>query len=129
MADTERDDEPESTESANGHGGTKTAVRAAAIAAASGATALAARKAFSSSGKSSSGGERGGRSGGDDSVLSSAFASAWDSARGSLVPAIEEAAGHAGEWVARNAPEVVRETLVPRFIKGFQRAHDSGDDD
>ena len=41
----------------------------------------------------------------------------------------EDAAGAAGEWVARNSPELVSETLVPRFIRGFEKAHRSSSDD
>ena len=46
-----------------------------------------------------------------------------------LKPLAEDAAGAAGEWVARNSPELVSETLVPRFIRGFEKAHRSSSDD
>jgi len=132
MADSEQLQDVEETK--DGHSGTrKTVARAAAIAAASGATALAAKKAF---GDRDSGGddEDGARkqrrkSSSDDSVFSSVVSSAWDSARDSLVPMIEDAATHAGEYVGRHAPELVRETIVPRFIRGFERASESGDED
>ena len=107
-----------------GHAG-KTAVQAAAIAAVSGATALAAKKAFGGRG---SGEEKAARSqgkGGKDDVFTSMVSSAWDSARDSLGPMIEDAAGHAGEYLARSGPEIVRDTIVPRFIDGFERARDS----
>jgi len=55
--------------------------------------------------------------------------SAWSSARDSLLPMIEDAAGQAGEYLARNGPEIVRENVVPRFIRGFERASKSSDDD
>jgi hypothetical protein len=45
---------------------------------------------------------------------------------------LENAATHAGEYVAKNAPDVVTDTLVPQFIRGFERANrksSSSDDD
>jgi hypothetical protein len=134
MADSERaETQPE--EETNGHegngGARKAVVRAAAIAAASGATALAAKKAFSDRGSTGSDDERSSRRsrGGDGSVLSSVVSSAWDSARETVVPMIEDAAEHAGAYLARNGPEVVRETIVPRFIRGFERAQESASED
>ena len=41
---------------------------------------------------------------------------------------IEDAAGHAGEYLANNGPEILRDTIVPRFIDGFERARGSGDE-
>ena len=38
------------------------------------------------------------------------------------MPLAEEAADAAGKWVAENAPDVVREQIVPRFIESFQDA-------
>lgn len=148
MAETETAEQTQSEET-SGDGATaehdtrKTAVRAAAIAAASGATALAAKKAFSGRGqKADEEGEGADRKparkqgGGDESVLSSMLTSSWESARGSLVPMLEDAATSAGEYVARNAPDVVTEKLVPQFIRGFERGRkqdksgsSSGDDE
>lgn len=116
----------EETNGSNG-GGARTAVRAAAIAAVSGATALAAKKAFIDRGSSEEKQERSERKQGNDDVLSSMFSSAWDSARDSLVPMLQDAASSAGEYVARNSPELVRETIVPKFIAGFERGRDSDD--
>jgi hypothetical protein len=147
MAETETAEQTQSEET-GGNGATiehdtrKTAVRAAAIAAASGATALAAKKAFSGRGqKADDEGEGGDRrparkkGDGDESVFSSMLTSSWESARGSLVPMLEDAATSAGEYVARNAPDVVSEKLVPQFIRGFERgrqqdkSRSSGDSD
>jgi hypothetical protein len=133
MATSQESPQSETGKEANGHNGSrdrtrKTVVRAATIAAASGATALAARKVLDrDSGKQE--GERKSSSGqsGDLSVVTSMVSSAWDSARESLVPMIEDAAENAGEYLGRNAPEVVRETVVPRFISGFQRARKGSD--
>lgn len=54
----------------------------------------------------------------NDSLL----ATAWDSASGALVPLAEGAAEAAGKWVARNSPDLIRERLMPRFIKSFTDA-------
>ena len=55
--------------------------------------------------------------------------SAWNSARGTLAPMIEDAAGQAGEFLAQNGPELVTETIIPRFIEGFERGRKSGSED
>jgi len=120
----------------NGHEGsnggrTGTVVRAAAIAAASGATALAAKKAFGGGGgrQSGSGGSSGGGSKGSDTLVTTFLASGWDSAKDTIVPMLEDAATQAGAYVARNAPEVIADTIVPQFIRGFERARSSADDE
>jgi len=130
------DSEQETQDTSNGHGGglavaKKSAVKAAAIAAAGSATAFAARKALQDRGSGSDNEERGQsgrRQSSDDSVLSSALTSAWDSARDSIVPMVGDASTHAGEYVGRHAPEIVRDTIVPQFIRGFERARKSDDD-
>jgi hypothetical protein len=121
------DEQTQQQEKQNGHDNRRTVVRAAALAAASGATALAAKKALSHDSRSEPGSEgkrRDSRSG-DGSVVSSMVSSAWGSARESLVPMIEDAAGQAGEYLAKNGPELVRENIVPRFIRGFERGRES----
>jgi len=134
MADAEareRENTEETTNEggSNGGGGAgRTAVRAAAIAAVSGATALAAKKAFGDRGSSEDKPERSERKRGNNDVVSSMVSSAWDSARDSVVPMLENAATSAGEYVARSGPDLVRETLVPRFIDGFERGRDSEND-
>jgi hypothetical protein len=57
-------------------------------------------------------------SGGSGSLLQTV----WDSAAGSIMPLAEEAADAAGKWTAKNAPDVVRDELVPRFIEAFNDA-------
>jgi hypothetical protein len=42
-----------------------------------------------------------------------------ESAPDMLLPLVEHAAEAAGRWVARNAPELVRDQLLPRFIGAF----------
>jgi hypothetical protein len=114
-------------QSQNGSNGRRTVLRAAALAAASGATAIAAKKALSGRHESQSG-ERGSDTGsGGESLFSGMLTSGWDSARESLLPLAEEAATGAGEFVARNAPDIVRESLVPKFISGFEGARTSSE--
>jgi hypothetical protein len=135
--------EEQTNGSSEENGGTgRAALRAAAIAAASGATAIAARKALSSRSDSDEGddGEQGERrprkkqssGGGADSVLTTALSTGWESARDTVVPMLGNAAVQAGEYVARSSPELVRDTIVPQFIRGFESARknsDDGDDD
>ena len=40
------------------------------------------------------------------------------------MPLAEDAAGAAGTYLAKNGPEFVRETVVPRFIKAFNDAQE-----
>jgi hypothetical protein len=132
---TQQAETPQTTGQDGGNGsnggGHKTAFRAVALAAASGATAIAARKAFSGRQGSGSGQENKNRGsgGGDDSLVSSMLTSGWDAAKDSLLPLAENAATSAGEFLAQSGPEVVRETLVPSFIAGFESARNSGSSD
>jgi hypothetical protein len=128
QAETKERENVEETSGNGSSGAGKTAVRAAAIAAVSGATALAAKKAFGDRGSDEDKPERAQRKGGGNDVLSSMFSSGWDSAKDSLVPMIEDAASSAGEYLARNGPELVRDTILPRFIDGFERGRKSGDE-
>jgi hypothetical protein len=119
-------------ENGGSNGGHKTAVRAAAIAAATGATAIAAKKAFSSKDDESSGEskeKRSGGSGADASVMAAMLSSGWHAAKDSLLPFAEDAAGAAGEWVGREGPDYLSDSIVPRFIKGFEKARSKSDDD
>ena len=127
---TEQQTTDEQHEGGNG-GGHKGAVRAAAIAAATGATAFAAKKALSNREQTKDARQkpRSGEGGDDESMVGAMLVSGWHAAKDSLLPFAEDAAGAAGEWVARNGPELVRDTLVPRFIRGFERARKSGDDE
>jgi len=113
-------------------GGGGKAVRAAAIAAATGATALAAKKAFSGRGQSDESTERKSKSrkssGSQDTLIGDMISSGWHGAKDSLLPFAEEAAGAAGEWVAKNGPDFLADTIVPRFIRGFERARKPADD-
>jgi hypothetical protein len=53
---------------------------------------------------------------------SSLLSTVWDTASVSLLPLAEEAAEAAGKWTAENAPDVVRDRIVPRFIESFNEA-------
>jgi hypothetical protein len=91
-------------------------VRTAAVAAASGAAVMAARHALARVGNRREA-SRGG-------ALSTGLDAAWDAAREHLLPMIGEGAAAAGRYVAENAPDVVRETILPRFLHGFHEARE-----
>jgi hypothetical protein len=111
------------------------ALATAAAAAAAGAAVYGLRKALASGGGASSllpsrsdqddsedgddGEEResGGRLPGGSLV-----STVLDSASSSLLPLAEEAADALGKWTAENAPDVVRDRIVPRFIESFNDA-------
>jgi hypothetical protein len=108
------------------------ALATAAAAAAAGAAVYGLKKALKSgdNGKSSRSehdddydddGEES-TSGGAVSGAGGFLSSVWESASDSLVPLAEEAADAAGKWVAENAPDLVRDRIVPRFIESFQDA-------
>jgi len=116
------------TQTANGSDARKTALRAAAIAAASGATAIAARKAFSQGSQSDSSTSNGGGSSTNDSLLGGMAGAGWGAARDAIVPFAADAARAGGEYLAKNGPDFMRDTVVPSFIEGFQGAEKSDDD-
>src|SRR5438105_12840983 len=129
MTENENENETTSQSSTGSSGsgsGARTAVKAAAAAAATGAAAVAVRKALSSNGKShaSKNGDADGHSSSGGSFLTSIASGGWDAARDALVPLAEDAAGAAGTYLAKNGPEFVRETIVPRFIKAFNEAQE-----
>jgi hypothetical protein len=109
-----------------GGGATGTAVKAAAAAAATGVAALAAKKALSSrggsNGQSSNGSSAGDKEDEGPSMLNSVLSGGWEAARDALMPAAEDAAGAAGEYVAQNGPDFLRDRIVPRFIESFNEA-------
>src|SRR5215210_2446733 len=121
--DQQQGEENESAEggSGGGGGGASTAVKAAAAAAATGVAAFAAKKALSGRGSSNGQSTNGGspsKRGDMGSTLNSVLSGGWEAARDALVPAAEDAAGAAGEYLAKNGPDFVREQIVPRFIDG-----------
>jgi hypothetical protein len=97
-----------SAEDGSGHG----AARAVAAAAASGAAALAVKRALG----------RGARR--EHAGLGPVLEAAWSSARETLLPALEESAEHLGRYVAENAPDTLRDSILPRFLDSFREAHE-----
>ncbi len=106
------------------------ALATVAVAAAAGAGVYALRKALASGGGSSTAlarrngdgddeGDENGNGGGSRSAL---LDTVWDSASDAVLPMAEEAADAAGKWLAENAPDVMRERIIPRFIESFSDA-------
>jgi hypothetical protein len=123
MAESQETTQQDEAQGGNGSDAKKTAIRAAAIAAASGATAIAARKAFSDRQQGGSTKQKNG--GSPDSLFGGMLGSGLHAAKDSLLPFAEDAARAAGEYLGRSGPDVVRETIVPSFIEGFQQAQKS----
>lgn len=112
------------------------ALATAAVAAAAGAAVYGLRKALAGNGGGASSllpgrggeadgedGEDGGkREGGGRLSGGSLLSTVWESASSSLLPLAEEAADTAGKWTAENAPDVIRDRIVPRFIEAFNDA-------
>ncbi len=112
------------------------ALATAAVAAAAGVAAYGLRKALTTGGGAASlvpghndeddreddDDDREGGNGGGLARGSSLLSTVWDSAAGSLLPLAEEAADAAGKWTAENAPDLVRDRIVPRFIESFKDA-------
>src|SRR3954467_6238410 len=115
------------------------ALATAAVAAAAGVAAYGLRKALTAGGGAASivpgrdsdddreddeDGEE--RNGGGLARGGSLLSKVWDSASSSLLPLAEEAAEAAGKWTAENAPDLVRDRIVPRFIESFNDAAQRG---
>ena len=98
------------------------ALRAAAVAAATTAGAAAARQAFKRARSAGSEAREKGLSG---DTISSGAKAAWQAARQHLLPAAEEAAQALGRYLATDAPELVRDVLVPRLVRSFEEARSS----
>ena len=123
----QQNDEQEQQEQSGGQGGgTGTAVKAVAAAAATGAAALAAKKVMSSrggsNGNSGNGSSPKSQDEGMGTILSSVLSGGWEAAQDALLPAAEDAAGAAGEYVAQHGPEILRDRIVPRFVDSFNEA-------
>jgi len=106
------------------------ALATAAVAAAAGVGAYALRKALTSGSATSLVPGRNGQGDGEDDDEgdggslggSSLLSTVLDSASSSLLPLAEATAEAAGKWTAENAPDVVRDRIVPRFIESFNDA-------
>jgi hypothetical protein len=118
----------------NGSSGAKKALKIGGLAAAAGTAAFAASKAMTSRGKkgddagtgsSEDGGARGRGGRVSAEQLVSAIGNArWDVLRDLVIPVAENGARSAGAFVAKEGPEFLSESLVPKFIEGFNEAHD-----
>ena len=105
------------------------ALATVAVAAAAGAGVYALKKALGSGGGTSNALARrngdgddedeNGNGGGSRSAL---LDTVWESASDAVLPVAEEAADAAGKWLAENAPDVMRERIIPRFIESFSDA-------
>jgi hypothetical protein len=117
-------------EQQNGGSGARKALKIGGLAAAAGTAAFAASKAMSSRGEkaedsgSSNGGAARGRGGrvSADQLISAIGNARWDVLRDLVVPVAENGARSAGAYVARQGPEFLSESLVPKFIDGFNEA-------
>lgn len=93
----------------------RTALRAAAIAAGTTAATAAARRAFRASGAEGSS-TRG--------TVVAALLSAWEAAQEHVIPPAEGAMEAIGRYLATDAPEVLRDRLVPRLVEAFEDARE-----
>src|SRR5256885_16839960 len=127
MADDNQDKQQEQSRGGAG-GGAGTAVKAAAAVAATGVAALGAKKALSHRGSSNGGSSNGSSGSGSDvgAMLNSVLSGGWEAARDALVPAAEDAAGAAGEYLAKKRPGFGRRDIGPRLIQGFNQASRRG---
>jgi hypothetical protein len=120
-------------EQQNGGSGAKKALKIGGLAAAAGTAAFAASKAMGSRGKtndddseSSKDGAaqaRGGRVS-TEQIFSAIGSARWDVLRDIVVPIAENGARSAGAYVAKEGPEFLSESLVPKFIDGFNEGHE-----
>jgi hypothetical protein len=116
-------------ENGNGDSGARKALKIGALAAAAGTAAYAASRAMTSSGSQgdddegseNGGGGRGGRTT-MDQIASAIGNSRWDMLRDMVVPFAESGARSAGAYVAKDTPDFLSDTLVPKFIEGFVEA-------
>jgi hypothetical protein len=120
-------------EQQNGGSGARKALKIGGLAAAAGTAAFAASKAMSSRGKkndddseSSKDGAARGRSGrvSTEQIVSAIGSARWDVLRDVVVPIAENGARSAGAYVAKEGPEFLSESLVPKFIDGFNEGHE-----
>jgi hypothetical protein len=120
-------------EQQNGGSGARKALKIGGLAAAAGTAAFAASKAMSSRGKqddddseSSEDGAARARSGrvSTEQVFSAIGSARWDVLRDIVVPIAENGARSAGAYVAKEGPEFLSESLVPKFIDGFNEGHE-----
>ena len=124
--------------SRNGSTALRRAAAGGALAAAAGTTVYLTRKAMKNhegdGGNTPQDSERlkTSAAGGEATEASSRFddfftvlrTSGWDAANDMLVPVAANAARALGAFVAEKSPELLRDTLLPRFIDGFTQARE-----
>jgi hypothetical protein len=120
-------------EQQNGGSGAKKALKIGGLAAAAGTAAFAASKAMGSRAKkndddseSSQDGAaqaRGGRVS-TEQIFSAIGSARWVVLRDIVAPIAENGARSAGAYVAKEGPEFLSESLVPKFIDGFNEGHE-----
>ena len=139
--ETQESASPESSSNSNGSG-LRAAAKAGALAAAAGTTIYVTRRVMRSSsgeeGEQSGDPGRAAKSkgtGGTQEARSSAggrfdafFATlntqGLDAAANMLVPVAENAAQAAGAYAADRAPDFLADTILPKFVEGFNRARE-----
>lgn len=118
----------------NGGSGARTALKVGALAAAAGTAAFAASKAMTSRGEKSE--ESAGSSSEDgdgksralsgkvsmEQLISAIGNARWDVLKDLVVPFAESGAKSAGAFVAKEGPDILSESLVPKFLEGFNEA-------
>jgi hypothetical protein len=119
MADEKREspERPEENGRSGSDSAARTALRAAALAAGTTAVTAAARRAFSSGSGSSGGGSSRG-------TLMATLLAAWEAAQEHVLPPAEDAMEAIGRYLATDAPDVLRDRLVPRLVDGFETARE-----
>jgi hypothetical protein len=120
-------------EQQNGGSGAKKALKIGGLAAAAGTAAFAASKAMGSrakkndddseSSKDGAAQARGGRVS-TEQIFSAIGSARWDVLRDIVAPIAENGARSAGAYVAKEGPEFLSESLVPKFIDGFNEGHE-----
>jgi hypothetical protein len=121
-------------EQQNGGSGAKKALKIGGLAAAAGTAAFAASKAMGSRGKTNDDDDsesskdgaaqaRGGRVS-TEQIFSAIGSARWDVLRDIVVPIAENGARSAGAYVAKEGPEFLSESLVPKFIDGFNEGQE-----
>src|SRR5436190_22452876 len=101
-------------------GSTREALRAAALAAAATAGAAAARQGIKKARSTDSARRDSWQARLSSKTFTAGLHVAWEAAREHVVPAAEEAAGALGRYLAKDSPEILREVIVPRFVRSFE---------
>src|SRR5690349_11611162 len=123
MADETREspERPDENGRSGSDSAARTALRAAALAAGTTAVTAAARRAFSSGSGSQGSGSQGSSTRG---TIVATLIAAWEAAQEHVLPPAEEAMEAIGRYLATDAPDVLRDRLVPRLVEAFEVARE-----